>query len=284
MARLGSFAAAAERVCSTPSAVSLRMHELEETLGVQLFDRTHRSVQLTAKGRELVHLAEELVQVAWRIESSVGDVQAVTGLIRIGVGDLIAITWLSDLVSAIRDVYPQVTLDLEIGMTRDLVEKLQDREVDLVLAPDLSDAEFRLVSLGSVEFKWVASSQLGLPDTLLTPKKLQEWPIITLCQQSYHYARVNNWFKAGNAHCRRAIVCNTISALSDLVKRSLGVGLMAVSYIGEELRNDSLRVFESDPQLPAVEFFAMFPGDGCSPVVEHVAELASKVSGFRPPG
>jgi DNA-binding transcriptional LysR family regulator len=281
VARLGSFAAAAERLCSTPSAVSLRMHELEDGLGVQLFDRSHRSVQLTAKGQELIGLADELLQVVWKIESTVGDSQAVTNLVRMGVGDLIAITWLSDLVSRMRQTYPRVTLELEIGLTKDLLEQLRNREADLILAPDASDSEFGTVSVGAVEFKWVAATQLGIPDQVLTPQKLAGWPIITLCQQSYHHKTVNSWFKTDKTPRRRAVVCNTISMLLSLVKSGLGVGLMAVSCIDEELKNGSLQVFESDPPIAPVEFFAMFPVDGCAPVVQRIAQLAADVSTFR---
>ena len=50
---LGSFSAAAEKLYATQSAVSMRVRELERTLGVELFDRTHRTARLTPKGREL---------------------------------------------------------------------------------------------------------------------------------------------------------------------------------------------------------------------------------------
>ncbi|HVL09263.1 MAG TPA: LysR family transcriptional regulator, partial [Burkholderiaceae bacterium] len=44
---LGSFAAAAERLYTTQSTVSMRVRELERNLGVELFDRSLRSARLT---------------------------------------------------------------------------------------------------------------------------------------------------------------------------------------------------------------------------------------------
>jgi hypothetical protein len=54
---LGSFSASAKRLYAMQSAVSMRVRELERTLGVDLFDRTHRSARLTPRGRELMEYA-----------------------------------------------------------------------------------------------------------------------------------------------------------------------------------------------------------------------------------
>ena len=45
--RLGSFSAAAERVHATQSTISMRIQELEQSLGVKLFDLSHRMARLT---------------------------------------------------------------------------------------------------------------------------------------------------------------------------------------------------------------------------------------------
>lgn len=61
VSRLGSFTAAAGRLHSTQSAISMRIRDLEETLAQELFDRTARSARLTAKGHELVGYAERVM-------------------------------------------------------------------------------------------------------------------------------------------------------------------------------------------------------------------------------
>ncbi|MEL7014312.1 MAG: LysR substrate-binding domain-containing protein [Pseudomonadota bacterium] len=54
-ARLGSFTQAAQELSVTQSAISQRVRKLEERLGLTLFDRGHRSVALTAEGRDLLN-------------------------------------------------------------------------------------------------------------------------------------------------------------------------------------------------------------------------------------
>lgn len=61
-ARLRSFKAAADELCLTPSAVSHQMKELEETLGVRLFDRKPRALELTHAGAILLEEVEPLLE------------------------------------------------------------------------------------------------------------------------------------------------------------------------------------------------------------------------------
>lgn len=63
VAATGSFAAAADHLFITQSAVSLRIKRLEETLGRSLFTRTRAGAQLTPAGKQFAHYAENLVKL-----------------------------------------------------------------------------------------------------------------------------------------------------------------------------------------------------------------------------
>lgn len=61
IANLGSFRQAAEHLCTTQPAISTRITNLEHTLNTMLFNREKGGVTLTAKGRELLPLAENIL-------------------------------------------------------------------------------------------------------------------------------------------------------------------------------------------------------------------------------
>ena len=61
IARLGSFTAAAERLNTTQPAISKRVKDLEDGLGVSLFHRQGRRMELTIQGRDLVQRAQPLL-------------------------------------------------------------------------------------------------------------------------------------------------------------------------------------------------------------------------------
>lgn len=78
-ARHESFALAAEELSLTPSAVSHRINQLEEELGIQLFVRSHRKVELTHEGKRvfwaLKSSLDSLNQKFWILKTrAVGDV------------------------------------------------------------------------------------------------------------------------------------------------------------------------------------------------------------------
>ena len=90
IARLGTFRAAAERLNTTQPAISARVREIEEQLGVALFRREGRNMVLTARGRALVADFEPL----WAgFESALfraSDFGGATGIVRIGSGEIAA--------------------------------------------------------------------------------------------------------------------------------------------------------------------------------------------------
>jgi DNA-binding transcriptional LysR family regulator len=62
VARRGSFAAAADALWLTPSAVSQQMASLEREVGTRLFERTHRGARLTEAGSRLLAHADALLE------------------------------------------------------------------------------------------------------------------------------------------------------------------------------------------------------------------------------
>lgn len=278
IARLGSFAAASERLNATQSAVSTRIHELEQTLGAQLFVRGRRAASLTAKGQEMLLMAEGLMEQVWQIQSSIGEDQSISGMIRMGVADLVALTWLGELIQEIRDRYPRVKLDLQIGLAMELVEKLRTGELDIVLSPGkIWTSEFEVVPLGSAEFLWMVSAGSDVPDDVLTPRELQDWPIITLSKQSYHYKLVNHWFRDNGVSGRNLIECNSITVIASLTAAGLGVGLVPTSVVERQLKSGALRILDCDPRIPPIGMYAFIREDFAHPLAREIALTAKRI-------
>src|SRR6185295_1568623 len=83
VAELGSFRAGADALHLSQPALSRRIANLEEELGVQLFERTTRRVSLTVAGRELSHKARDLLN---HLESSLLAIRDLSGAWKSEVG------------------------------------------------------------------------------------------------------------------------------------------------------------------------------------------------------
>ena len=93
-AKLGSFSAAADRLNATQSTVSVRIQDLEREFGFTLFDRGRRGARLTAKGREVMRYAEDMLRLSAEMRERLAGSETMPGVLRIGVVEMISVTWL----------------------------------------------------------------------------------------------------------------------------------------------------------------------------------------------
>jgi len=277
---------AAEKLHSTQSAVSMRIQDLEASLGVTLFDRTQRSAQLTAKGQELLKYAEQMMTTASQIRERVVDPEVLSVTFRLGVTELVAVTWLPKLVRAINETYPRVTVELGVDLTLIQQGKLASGDLDLAILPGpITMPGLQNVSLGTVEFNWMASPKLKVPSAPLTPKELSRWPLLTMTHQSNLHKMLESWFDPNDVPAQHVDVCNSIGVLGALTIAGLGVSYLPRPRFESEIRSGKLRALNTVPELPDLEYFAVLQKRNAQPLAAKVAELARQHSSFkkRPP-
>lgn len=284
--RLGSFSAAAAYLNSTQSTISARIQELEGDLGVSLFDRTQRRAHLTAKGRELLILAEKAVAIFTEIKHRVGAPEAISGVVRLGVSELVALTWLPGLTAIIGERYPSLRLELDVALTHSLLNRLRSAEIDIALIPGSGfDPDLRSLSLGSVSFAWMASGSTALPNRVLKPQDLACFRILSLGPHSIHHRTVTAWLNLQREERQPVAICNSMAVVASLTAAGYGVSLLPLTHYRAEIVTGSLRVLETEPGGSSVEFFAVYSTRQPAIIPQIVAELACEASTFgREPG
>lgn len=156
--RVRHFARAADNLFVTPSAVSARIRQLEEQLGVSLFSRTRNNIHLTEAGERLLSHASAMVN-AWdraryEILSEAGSVRKFTVLAIPTLWD----TVLLPRVASLRQDKPQLLLRLE-ALSSDLIwRKLQQNQADLgfIVEPH-AGPELQIHESGSLELVLVSN-------------------------------------------------------------------------------------------------------------------------------
>lgn len=282
VSRLGSFTAAAERLYTTQSAISMRIRDLEEALGVELFDRTVRSVRLTAKGQELVGDTERLLTLSTEMRARASDSKVISGVVRVGVAEYVALTWLPDLVREFNLRYPRVTLELSVDLTLLQLDKLGSGKIDLVLVPGpIEQPGVRNVPLGSVEFAWMASPSLRIPKRRLSPNDLDNWPILTLSKASNLFLKLNRWFVESSAIGRPTNMCNSLSVLASWSMAGLGISYLPVRHFADVVAAGRLRILDVAPTMPDLEYVAALYLREPQLLASAVADVAATVSTFR---
>ncbi|MGY2293164.1 LysR family transcriptional regulator [Pseudomonas sp. SDO528_S397] len=127
----GSFARAADSLDMTPSGVSRAIARLEQRLGIRLFDRTTRSVQLTDEGRRFYQEVAPLLASLEEAASAAADsAHTVRGRLRVNIDPYFSRLVLGPVLGQFMSRYPQLHLDLH---TRDQLGDLVADGFDLAI-------------------------------------------------------------------------------------------------------------------------------------------------------
>ena len=154
LAQTGSFSRAAQAQFLTQPALSRSIRALEDELGMPLFDRVGRRIELTAFGRATLERARLLVSDAEELQGSgQRSREGERGVLRIGMGSGPGAMLMTPLLMTIALDHPQVHVEIARGGTELLVQSLRARTLDALVvdarslkpAPDLrADLQFEM--------------------------------------------------------------------------------------------------------------------------------------------
>ncbi|PZQ63449.1 MAG: LysR family transcriptional regulator, partial [Variovorax paradoxus] len=111
VARTASFTLAARQLNLTQSAVSMLVQQLEDELGLKLFDRSRHAVTLTEGGQQLLPLARRMLDDLRQIEEGASDLRLLkSGVLRVVAPQLMACTWVAGVLARFEQAHPTVGL------------------------------------------------------------------------------------------------------------------------------------------------------------------------------
>ncbi len=129
-----SFRDAADACFVTQPGLSAQLKDLERLLGVQLFERSQRTVLLTPAGETLLPLARNILTATDEfVDLARSLTQPLTGTLRLGVIPTVAPYLLPKTLPALRQRYPQLQVRLHEDLTHRLLEMLSHGKLDLLL-------------------------------------------------------------------------------------------------------------------------------------------------------
>ena len=222
----GSFAAAARTVRRTQSAVTVQMRALEEELGTELFDRTRRPPLLNEAGRALVERAREVVETYDRLFTD-RSTNPVEGHLRLGVVPSVITGVLPMALKALRSSYPGLHVEIVVGLSRDLVERLGRGAVDAAVVSDLLE--------GGAGLSWSPFAReplvvLAPPDAPArrAEELIAAYPFIRYTRQAWVGQIIDRLLKRKRLKVEDAMTLDTLEAITTMVHHGLGASVVPV--------------------------------------------------------
>lgn len=233
--QLGSFRGAAERLNTTQPAISARVREVEEQLGVTLFQRQGRRMVLNARGRRLVDACEPLRADLERTLLDIGNFAGASGIVRIQTGEIAAASCLPAFIHQIERDLPGIVMELEVDLTARMISQLLGGTTDLAfLAGPVTIPGLRTAPIGSVALVWAAGRSSA---------ESSAWPagpVWSLPSHSPIHAVTRETLARHGLPSRSIHTCTNVRTLIDIVTGGGGTAVLPETMIQRELASGAL--------------------------------------------
>jgi DNA-binding transcriptional LysR family regulator len=259
VARLGTVSKAAERLHVTQSAATKRLQELEAVAAVPLFEPGGTKGRLSLKGKEMLADCERLLNLVDQLERIKKSSEAPAPTLRIGLGELTALTWFPAFLRRMRAVHPTVTVQPEIDMSTILRGKVAENRLDFAIIPDPAPSDdLTRVFLGHAQFGWFAAPGTFRKGVVHPLHELAARPVIEQSENSIITTLCARLWEGAGVNPERIYGGNNVVALAGLISADVGVSCLPTALFEGEVAQGRLQLVETSPPAPEVGYYCCF--------------------------
>ena len=245
VAKAGNISRAAKELYISQPAISKSISKLEDSLGLSLFTRSSRGVQLTCEGEVLFEHVREAFEALDRGEQELKRIQEFDiGHLRIGVSNTLCKYILLPYLKTFVDQYPHMRVTIESQATAQTLARLEQQKIDLGLVAEPSlKKELSFIPVMDIQDIFVATPAY-LENLYLREGRdtsLFETGNIMLLDTSNMTRRyVDEYMAQNNIYPRQIMEVTTMDLLIEFAKIGLGIGCVIKELVQKELESGVL--------------------------------------------
>lgn len=271
VAEVGTVNGAAARLHRTQAAVSMQIRKLEDLVGISLFSRSSKGLELTAQGQIMVAYAKEIVALGDEVGRRLTG-KPVEGRVRLGVVEDFAASRLISILREFRDLNPKIEIDIIVEPNRRLADLFEAGKLDLAVC-DITCLSRKPLLIWTEYLIWTVRSDFVVDASSPLPVIMFEegcpWNVQTLAVLAQR-----------NTKWKTACVASTLVAMATAVRVGIGIGPMIAATIPE-----GCRALDRSSDLPGpvridIGFYAQSEiSEGARHLVDYIARHTSITSG-----
>lgn len=279
----GHFGRAAEACAVSQPALSVQIKELEEMLGMPLFERSPRQVRLTRFGQTFLDRSREILRAVDDLEDLARTAQGrLVGQLRIGVIPTIAPYLLPDIIKALTHAHDDADIHVRETQTSNLLRELADGRIDTaIVALPISDPNFTEVALFDENFVLVrAECDAGLP--VPNGQMLREMRLLLLEEGHCFRDQALSFCNLPSGPPSEMLDGSSLATLVQMVGAGIGVTLIPEMAVPVETGSAPVSIARfSDPQ-PARRIGMIWRKKSpLAPVFREMSEIVRGLGGAR---
>ncbi|WP_445400608.1 DNA-binding transcriptional regulator HcaR [Zobellella sp. An-6] len=278
-----SFSKAASRLYTSQPSLSQQIKDLETELGVKLFNRTKRKVELTEEGEVFLRETRLTLAQAEKAVSITRQVaQAKAFRLAIGFVPVAEMNVFPHILPAFRILYPDLSVELKSLNNQQQIERLRNGELDITFTrDDVQDEEIDSFLILKEPLKFLVPKNHPLAAYKVVPVRMldhQDFIIVNPSESLPLYNLILAFAEQNHIHLNIVQQADNILLNINLVNIGMGCSILPtyITPIGQE--NVVLRPLE--PELPLIGLYANYRKDNASPIlatfIEHLKKLPFK--------
>ena len=272
VAKLGGIRRAANEMSLSQPAISARISALEDELGVSLFERQKTGVVLTKEGLLLRTHAEKIESYLEQAKAELTPNSEIKGIIRIGVAETIAQSWLSIFLTSIRKTYPKLIVELSVDISINLRDQLLTRHLDLAfLMGPLAEGNVENLNLPTVKLGWFCSVNEDTPHPSTSP-------IMSFSRLSRPYHDLVSELMHRYGSIGQIFPSTSLSTSFEMIAAGIGIGALPTQLAQRFIKDKRIKAFDPGWNLKDMIFTASYLNDPRSEIIYKAANLAVDIA------
>lgn len=275
----GSFSKAAEELNTTQPAVSYKVKKLEDILGVKIFIRDTRPLQLTPEAKIIMPYIENAlngIEMGIRRLEEFNKIEI--GEIIIGVPSHISIFLLTDKIKAFNKKFSKIRIKLVSKPTRELFEMLKNNELDLIIdsSPFDNINNFKIKKISREKCVFACNKvQTQLLNKTYTLEELNEQsiPIIVPSVLSSNTKELKKVYKKYQVEFKPLYEATTSEMIVEMVRQNIGIGYLFENMVK---KYDYMQEISIDNYLPHFDVYVITKDEKLSKTCECFLEYIIK--------
>ena len=254
VAKYQSISKAAENLLISQPAVSYHIKTLEDNLGITLFVRTKKGVNLTDEGKILFNYVEKGVEAFINGENALTNLKNLDyGNIRIGASTTVSKHVLMPYLSEFHKMYPNIEINITNNLTDNLLKDLKNGNLDMLILnlPMKEIKDLKIQKIMDVQDIFVTNydyyekigSKINLND-------LKEYPLLFQKKPSNTRDYLEKYLKDNNVNLIPKMEIVSYNLIMDFLKIGFGIGYATKEFIKNELDNKELYELDVVPKVP----------------------------------
>ncbi len=273
-----SFGKAAGVANRSIPAVSMQVRQLEEQLGVALFQRTTRKVELTAQGEKLMISVRKAMA---ELESGLAQIQQAAnvehGHISFACVPTVASSRLPAILTTFARQYPGITVHVRELPNQDLVESVRKREVDFAIGP-VTDKKGELSFAPILEDEYCAMLPQTYDDrgrSSISLRELSKMPLLRLSSSTAFRDHIDNALREQRLSTDSSYEFQQVHTLIAMAESGLGVALLPRVALPAKTALKVVRII--GPVMRRTIAIVTIRGHSLSPAAARLVDLCGKL-------